>query len=79
MKLSPGDQIQILLTVGGVPYAKTKVIDAEYMSKQLYENVTDGQFEKDFRAATAASRMMFDIINDIDLYGDEHEESRQEG
>lgn len=23
MKLSPGDQIQIILTVGGVPYAKT--------------------------------------------------------
>ncbi len=61
MKLSPGDQIQIILTVGGVPYAKTKVISTQSMPVSL------------------AAAMMRKLLTDIDLYGDEHEESRQEG
>ena len=63
MKLSPGDQIQILLTVGGVPYAKTKDIGDLY----------------DWEIPSEAQGMMIDLMDDIIDYGDEHEESRQEG
>jgi hypothetical protein len=35
MKLSPGDHIQIILTVGGVPYATTKVISTQSMPVSL--------------------------------------------
>ena len=63
MKLSPGDTIQIILTVGGVPYAKTRVVEQRkhhsWLPLSPYEILED---------------MMNELYGDIDQYGDEHEE-----
>lgn len=56
MNLSPGDTIQIILTVGGVPYAKT-----------MMTNKSHSQFS----ARTWIDAVGADLLNDIDLYADE--------
>ena len=64
MKLSPGDQIQVFLTVGGVPYVKTWV----------WKHVYDASFEDDVLSVGQMSKSLtMELIRDIHLYGDEEE------
>jgi hypothetical protein len=58
MKLSPGDTIQVILTVGGVPYAKTHVLD-------VCEPIS--RLESSFKIRAMFAR----LCDDIDLYADE--------
>lgn len=64
MKLLPGDQLQIVLTVGGVPYAKTRKLDDAWSDSLL--DVPELSLD-----------LAHALIYDISMYGDEHEKDEQ--
>lgn len=66
MNLSPGDTIQIILTVGGVPYAKT------YSPKTVID------FGEVLFIGRIAERMTRELVRDIDLYANETESANEE-
>ena len=61
--LHVGDQIQLIVTKDGVPYAKTLVVNVANDVSSSYTISRD-----------ILPMMMYSLVQDIRLYGDEHEE-----
>jgi len=61
--LHVGDQIQLIVTKDGVPYAKTLVVNVANDASTSYS------ISKEI-----LSMMMYSLARDIKNYGDEHEE-----
>jgi len=73
MKLQPGDKLQIVLTVGGVPYAKTWRFKHEYALSPDY-----ALYAEDLEGLCLLSRKMTkELVRDIHFFGDEHEKDEQ--
>jgi len=68
MKTQPGDQLQIVLTVGGVPYAKTRWLKSEYSLEDENDRIS---------LITLMSKMQTELMRDIIYFGDEHEKDEQ--
>ncbi len=68
MKLQLGDQLQIVLTVGGVPYAKTRWLKSEYSLEDENDRIS---------LITLMSKMQTELMRDIIYFGDEHEKDEQ--
>lgn len=60
MLISPGDKLEIYLTLGGVPYAKTRVF---------------GIGQDDHALAYRATQMLNELLDDITRYADEPPEA----
>ena len=62
MKVEPGDKLEIVLRVGGVPYAKTTAIGTDLDTSRSMEF---------YSLCQQAYSLTAELIQDIETFGDE--------